>query len=271
MRLATRGSEEAALVRLSDWAGLVTGRTDTFNSLLALTVSQGPGTWGSPLRMTGNDRRDYFVKTLEGCPADAQLSLAAEQIVGRLGKLIGAPVCETSLIRIHEELAGSPPWLRGGLAHASLAVERADLRRPPLDNSRTKDDNRRRHAGVYALCDWCFSSDDQWLCDLDDDEATYSHDHGLYFPPVGSGYWTRDELVQNARNAHELGGSKAGLDRETIRTVADTLDAIDRTALVEVLRAVPASWPVSGEELEALGWFLEYRAPGVASRVRALV
>lgn len=49
------------------------------------------------------------------------------------------------------------------------------------------------------------------------------------------------------------------------------LEKINRDALVNILCGVPASWPVSNDDLEALGWFLEYRAPSVASRIRALV
>jgi hypothetical protein len=52
--------------------------------------------------------------------------------------------------------------------------------------------------------------------------------------------------------------------------VANALDTIKRESLVEALRSIPASWPVSDEDLEALGWFLEYRAPAVASWVRVL-
>jgi hypothetical protein len=52
--------------------------------------------------------------------------------------------------------------------------------------------------------------------------------------------------------------------------VANALEHVERESLVQVLRSIPASWPVSDEDLEALGWFLERRAPAVASRVRVL-
>jgi hypothetical protein len=264
------------LVLLSDWKGLVGGRTDSFDALMAITINAapGPGTWSGPLRVTASDGRDYFVKTLEACPQpDDRPSLAIEQIVSRVGRLIGAPVCETSLIRIPDQLAGWPTArgmpLASGLAHASLAIERADFRRPPLEE-RMSDDNQRRHVGVYALCDWCFSCDEQWLYDVDNGLAVYSHDHGLYFPPVGRGFWTRDELVANAALAHEWRDPRGGLSPQATQEVGDALDRISQAELVEVLQDIPASWPVSDDELEALGWFLEHRAPAVAGRVRAL-
>jgi hypothetical protein len=137
--------------------------------------------------------------------------------------------------------------------------------------SRSNDDNRRRHVGVYALYDWCFGADQQWLYDLDDDRALYSHDHGLYFPPPGSGSWTRDELVAHAREPHQLSDSPTDLAADAVEDVATAVEAVTRADLVKIMSSIPASWPVSNDDLEALGWFLEHRAAGVADRVRKLV
>lgn len=263
------------MVQLDEWSGLVRGRDDSFDALEAVIVTPLPQrTWSGPFRVTASDQQDYFVKALETCPPGQQASLAVEQIVSQVGKLIGAPVCDTSLIRIPASLAGWPPHAGGpaiqeGLAHASLAIEHADFRRPPLD-SRLSDDNARRHVGVYALCDWCFSTDEQWLYDLDDQRALYSHDHGLYFPPLGQGRWTPADLVAQADTPHAWGDPRKDLSATACNDIANALVDIERESLVQVLRSIPASWPVSNEDLEALGWFLEYRAPAVASRIRVL-
>jgi hypothetical protein len=135
---------------------------------------------------------------------------------------------------------------------------------------RPSDDNARRHVGVYALCDWCFSADEQWLYDLDDEQALYSHDHGLYFPPLGQGRWTRTDLVAQADAPHEWRDPRKDLSAAACHDVANALEHVERESLVQVLRSIPASWPVSDEDLEALGWFLERRAPAVASPVRVL-
>lgn len=270
-----RRETELKLAQLAEWSGLVSGRDDSFQALHAVILTPlPPGTFSGPFRATASDNRDYFVKALQMCPPGHEASLAVEQVVAQAGKLIGAPVCETSLIRIPAVLAGWTPQAGGaalqeGLAHASLAIEHADFRRPPID-SRLSDDNARRHVGVYALCDWCFSSDEQWLYDLDDDQALYSHDHGLYFPPAGSGYWTRADLVAHADKPHEWSDPRKDLSAAACQEVAATLEGISRDSIIQLLRSIPASWPVSDEDLEALGWFLEYRAPAVASRVRAL-
>jgi hypothetical protein len=271
--LMLSGTMGAELVQLADWSGLVHGRNDSLDTLQAITPTPVPPSWSGPFRVTASDQRDYFVKSLDTCPAGQQASLAIEQIVSQAGRLIGAPVCQTSLIRIPEDLAGWSPRpgvsLRAGIAHASLALDHADFRRPPLD-ARTNDDNTRRQVGVYALCDWCFSADEQWLYDLDDDQAIYSHDHGLYFPPEGQGLWTRADLVAQADTSHEWRDPQNGLSAAACEEVAKALDAVERDSLIRMLCTIPASWPVSDEDLDAVGWFLEHRAPSVASRVRAL-
>jgi hypothetical protein len=143
------------LVDLGDWSGLVHDRNDDFDSLYVVAPDPAGGSWGGPFRAVASDRRTYFVKSLQTCPQGQQASLAIEQITAQVGRLIGAPVCETSLIRIPAALvgwaprAGSPP-LQEGLAHASLALDHAEEHRPSL-TFRAKDDNSRRHVG-YMPC-----------------------------------------------------------------------------------------------------------------------
>lgn len=265
-----------ALVALDDWAGLVVDRNDDFASLYVVAPEAAGNTWSGPFRATANDRNSYFVKSLQTCPRGQEASLAVEQIVARVGELIGAPVCETSLIRIPAALAGTQlrhgfPPLQEGIAHASRALEHADEAGRPNLIDRAKDDNTRRHVGVYALYDWCFGSDPQWLYDRDNDRTTYSHDHGLYFPPHGMGGWTRQALIDHVGRANELRDARGGLSAEAVKGTALALEAVTRDDLVKVLCSIPRSWPVPDRDLEALGWFLEMRAPAVAARVRNLM
>ncbi|GAA1015967.1 hypothetical protein Aple_011150 [Acrocarpospora pleiomorpha] len=258
-----------------DWAGLVSGRTDDFDRLQAVAVLEpGRASWGSPFQALGSDGSDYFVKTLEGCSRDwARGALVAEYVVSQVGALIGAPVCPSSLIRIPEELCGYEVAkgliLKPGIGHASRTIRHADEQRDIL-NRRRRDDNRSRHVGLYALYDWCYGDDAQWLHDLNDDYAVYSHDHGLYFPP-NTGTISPDILRMAKDEPNELPDLRNGLSPESVSSVADALEKIEREALVNILCGVPASWPAADEELATLGWFLEYRATAVAARVRDLI
>ncbi|MEV4547037.1 HipA family kinase [Nonomuraea wenchangensis] len=234
------------------WSGLVRGRHDRFDELhvRALIGSAGQS-FASPFQVLASDGRRYFVKALGGCQEFARGSLAVEYVVAEAGRLIGAPVCESSLIRIPEIFADWPmPFgkLQPGIAHASAAIEQAVESRPALQH-RMQDDNRRRQVGLYALYDWCFGDDPQWLHDVGDDRSVYSHDHGLYLPPH-DGSIRAALLRQCVDEPNELADPADGLDPEAARRVSEALERIDRDALVKVVRGAPASWPVTDDVLE---------------------
>ena len=260
---------------LKDWSARVRQRTDDLVGVDLITPAPEAATsWGGPFRAVASDNREYFVKTLAACPPGRGSSLAVELIVARAGKLIGAPVCETSLVYIPDAFDG---WalrhdlcLKSGWAHGSLAIDRADDIRPEL-SARGRDNNKSRHVGIYALYNWCFGKDPQWLHDLNADRQIYSHDHGLYLPSDGTRAWTRDLLVYEADTPHPLPDPTDGLSLEAIDAYAKALEAVTREDLASILNTVPRSWPVSDTDLEDLGWFLEYRAPLVAEWMRSLI
>lgn len=262
------------MVDLNDWEGLVSARSDDFTSLtVSATVAPAGGSWSGPFRVVGSDGNDYFVKSLETCPTGEGASLAIEHVVAEVGRLIAAPVCATSLIRITSDFAGWEPRpgvpLAEGLAHASRALDHADEIRDVL-SARHQDDNRRRHAGVYALFDWCVGSDNQWLYDLDNDRAIYSHDHGLYLPPPGRAIIDAASLQAQVDVPNQLPDPADGLLPGAVEDVAQALERVTRADLAAVLNSVPAAWPVTDADLEALGWFLERRCTPVAERLRRL-
>lgn len=262
------------MVEQDDWRGLVYGRTDGSAEVSVQAFTPGPPipTFSSPFRVVGSDRLDYFVKSLDNCPAGMGATLAAEFVAAAAGRLINAPVVRTVLIEIPAALAGhelSPGRpMSAGLAHASQAMEHADEGRGQLA-ARSQDDNRVRHAGVYALFDWCYGSDQQWLYDIDDDRRIYSHDHGLYLP-YG---WMHDQdlLVAMVDDPHPLPDPPAGLSPVAVQETAERLEAVTRADLASILNRVPVSWPVTDQLLETLGWFLERRAPAAAARIRDLL
>jgi hypothetical protein len=131
-----------------------------------------------------------------------------------------------------------------------------------------EDDNPRRHAGVYAIWDWCWGGDDQWLYSAPEENRLYSHDHGHYLPDGPS--WTEQSLVNKVDEPWVSPRPTAGINASFLHEFADRLDAVTRLQLAEVLRAIPTDWDVTQPELEALGFFLERRAPAVAARLRGL-
>lgn len=260
----------AGAVERDAWQGIVSGRRTepTVNLRIQAALRQGGGSAGGPFLVVASDGRRWWAKT----PDHVGKATVTEYVVARAGALIGAPVCANSLIRIGVDIAGweySPGrTLSEGIGHAMLELEAAQEGRSRLEYRRD-DDNLRRHVGIYALSDWCWGGDLQWLYSLADMMTVYSHDHGWYLPPEGQD-WDAASLAAEVDTPHELTDPFPGARRADVEEFAQALERVNRSDLVAMLTAVPTSWPVADDELEALGWFLERRAPQVAVRLRRL-
>jgi hypothetical protein len=255
----------------SEWAGLVSGRTNATELRLTAVLGEPKATASSPFIGLAEDGQRWWIKAPQPQLAKA---LVTELIVGKLGALIGSPVCQVATIRIGPELL--PHDLRPGLPLSEgVGTATLDLRGTATEirgtlNRREDDDNSVRHAGIYALVDWCFGSDLQWLQLVDDDWKVFSHDHGWYLPPSGPD-WREADLIGTVDTAASIpGDSPSGLDSFELKRLATALDNVDRPQLATVLNHIPTEMPVTDHELECLGWFLETRAPAVAARLRAI-
>jgi hypothetical protein len=186
--------------------------------------------------------------------------------------LIKAPVCEAALVRIPAELAGhrlsTGRELREGIAHGSADLATAAYLRGTAPAHRERDDNSARHAYIFALYDWCWGDDGQWLHDTTADMMVFSHDHG-HFLPGGPG-WTAETLRAHVEHDHSLGAAPGGLNTVALKKAAEAIEQISRAKLAEALSSLPSSWPVTDTELETVGFFLERRAPMVAARLRSV-
>ena len=240
---------------------------------LVAPIGEPPGEGGSePLLMRDADGARWWVKLLNN--RQSPMVLVNEQIVARCGDLIGAPMCEVAIVEVPDALAGDLHGIRiePGLAHGSRDVPLTVNERRLAH--RTRDDNYRRHVGVYALHDWCWGRDSQWLYALEDDHKTYSHDHGHFFPDGPD--WNRniERTLEQINVPHELwkeiSASVAGIDAAEVRRMSERLSGVRSDELVGILSGIPESWPVSDADLEHIGFFLESRAPQVAKRLLAL-
>ncbi len=253
-----------------DWAGAVTSRSDLVPLSLTVCLQPSPGGGSGSFLGRASDGLNYFVKA----PNQAQGGkvLVTEFLVARLGAMIGAPICRGAVIEVPTALAGYQfqpnRELKAGIGHATALVPDAhEIRGAP--QRRSDDDNRRRSVGLFALYDWCWGGDEQYLHETSNEWRIYSHDHGWYFPPTGAD-WNEVELAAGVDVAHPLPGDIGGLDRSEIDEVAERLETINRESLATMLNEVPLAWHVSNSELETLGWFVGCRAAAVAARLRAI-
>lgn len=234
-------------------------------AILPLQASSA-GSAGSFL-VAADDGNRYWCKPLNN--RQSPRVPATEQIVGRLGALIDAPVCQVQLVSL-DGIVGfeftSGRSVEAGWAHGSLAVDPA-LEIRDLAN-RSEDDNRRRHAGIFALHDWLAGSDVQWLYATNEDNAYYSHDHGFY---LNGPNWTDLSLANAAQSDFGLSMDTAGLDPAELNRLADRLDALTAEEIETAISMIPSTWPVGEGELQAVADFAHARRAAVAARLRGLV
>lgn len=217
---------------------------------------------------SASDGREYWVKPLNNLQGTRVP--CTEQIVGRAAMLIGAPCCAVESVFIPRSIAG---WefrpnvrVERGFAHASAALG-AVVEQGGLPGERAADHNSVRHAGYLALYDWCWGGDPQGLLTLAENRAYYSHDHGWFLPPEGPS-WDEAALRASVEAAHELGGDDSGIDRAEVTRLISVLERMRRHDILSVVSSIPRSWPVTNEELECVGAFLECRSARVAQRLR---
>jgi hypothetical protein len=254
------------------WAGAIAGaRRDEAEVSIRAILGPAQPTSGSQAFPVSDENGDRWYVKAPNNPQGSQI-LVTEFIVSCVGTLIGAPVCVVRPIRIPPDFEGfqvqNGPMLATGIASASRAIADVVEMRPHLLH-RESDDNARRHAGAFAIFDWCWGDDQQWLIVESDEYRLYSHDHGFYLPPGGQ-HWTQDALLANVDIPHPLGEPPERLDVDELERLAQVLESLDRIDLQSILAGVPASWAVSDADLEALGRYLDDRAGGVAERMREL-
>lgn len=242
-----------------------TDEPDGVRAVLPLRASTG-GSAGSFLVIADNQRR-YWCKPVNNLQSSRVP--VTEQIVGRLGALLGAAVCEPALIRL-DGLAGYEfrpgHFVEPGWAHGSAAVDTV-LETRALDD-RAADDNRCRHAGFFVLHDWLAGSDAQWLYDTAADNMYFSHDHGFYLTGPD---WTAGSLASGVAEDFSLAGDATGLDPTEVGRLAEVLEALSKEDIDAEVSKLPASWPVTDEELAAVADFAEQRRGPVVARFRTLV
>jgi hypothetical protein len=240
---------------------------DAVRAVMPLRQSTAGGS-GS-FMVLGDDNERYWCKSLNNFQS-ARLPIT-EQIVARLGGLIDAPVCQCKLVVLDEIVGweirqGTGRLVEKGYAHGSRAVE------PTLETRemkfRSDDDNRRRHCGLYALCDWLYCGDLQWLRATDEDNAYYSHDHGFFLTGLD---WTRESLASCGAERGPITLNADQLDPDELGRLAGVLESLTLDEIETAISGLPTSWPVSDEELAAVAQFADMRKAPVAARIRSLV
>jgi hypothetical protein len=225
-----------------------------------VTTNSGSGTFLG----LASDGNKYWIKA----PNNPQGSrtLAAEVVVHGIGVLIGAPVRQTALIDIPDNMNwqyAPARRLKGGIGHASLNVEPAIVSDDWQEFSR-HDHNETRQAFILALWDLCMGGDPQWIHQPDHDYTIWSFDHGFWLG--GEGDWSAQSLRTT--------GIRPWVDLEFwvasahgLRDAARAVHKLERTSIATVTQGVPIEWGIAREELRELANLLYLRVEGVVERL----
>lgn len=217
-----------------------------------------------PVQVRGTDGNTYMVK---GC--ENERCTINEQIVGSLGRRIGAPVADITMVHVSRDLIAMNPEMRHvrpGPAHASLWLDGCSDREW---YTRTEDaENDGRHARLAVLFGWLVSNDPQAIYRNAEPRLVFSVDHGNFFP--GGPSWTITSLAAAAPPA--LDSDVMATCRPSRAAVKDAGTELRSVSDIDIANAValpPEECAIEFEERIALCEFVAARRDELAFTIAA--
>jgi hypothetical protein len=214
-----------------------------------------------PQKFICDDQLLYAVKFAQNAHGDGH-GIFSEQLVGRAGRLIGAPVPEVALVEVSAALAAEvaqDPQLgfvpQAGVHHASKWADN-HTDRQTVDHI---DSNRERFGALDVLYAWIFcAGDHQFIYSNEPTRDVLSVDHSAFLPSGPD--WTVQSVA---------GGAQAVQQDQVFAALA--LGSADRASAVQQLRRVmpeaiaklvsyaPDEWGVDLVAREAVASYLWFR------------
>jgi hypothetical protein len=145
-------------------------------------------TSSQPVLLACDDGSDYVVKGQQ-----AGRMIVTDQVVGRLGGAVLAPVAEITLIDVPAELINAEPemsHMRPGVSHGSRWL--ANCSDSKGFEQTTVPENRDRFARLALLYGWVIASDHQFIYENAEPRLVHSVDHGHFL--AGATNWTEETL-----------------------------------------------------------------------------
>ena len=214
--------------------------------------------------MDCDDGRRYVVKGRQ-----VGRALVADQVVGRLGDAIRAPVAEVGIVDVPAQLVAESPYLEPfepGVGHGSLFI-------PGCHDSRDvafayEQENEERFALLAVLYGWALADDRQFLYQKTPPRLVHSVDHGNFF--AGGPEWTIDTLATAPVAEPDTWiAIQAGTRGDALRAAIAQLRSVADAGIAEAVAAPPGAWGVSMDERVALAEYLAHRRDELLARLPA--
>jgi hypothetical protein len=201
-----------------------------------------------------DDGRRYVLKGRQ-----VMRPLIADQVVGRLGAVIAAPVPHVALVQVPSTLLTPGSFLehfQAGIAHGSEfipgCIDSYHIRH------RTEPGNPERFAALAVLYGWTDPEDRQYLYAKEAPHLVFSVDHGAFF--TGSSDWDVGSLrTSMSADVDQLVSIPADLSRSVIQSAVDRLNAATNEVIAEVVTDIPADWGITLDERVVLAQYLGNR------------
>lgn len=208
-----------------------------------------------PSRVLCDDDQEYVVKG-----RNAGRSTFNDQVVGRLGMAMDAPVGQVTLVSVSLDLILENIEMKDlvdGVAHGSRLIPRTSNAERLLYFE--VPENRSRFAALSLLYGWPQAEEDhQFIYGIEPPHLVYSVDHGDFFPR-GPG-WSLASLrrVEPAQPDRFIRfGCDLTLDE--LRAAAVRLERLDDQAIATAVAIPPDDWGVTVDERVGLALYLARR------------
>lgn len=248
---------------IDDWQKLLSSDPPEPDGIpRALTFLRRWNSYSHPALLTCDDGKKYVVKGKQ-----LGRTLVPDQIAGRLGRLIGAPVPEVGLVDVPKELIEAEDELRGmspGIGHASVLLEGVG-EKLGYDYTNTKQ-NRKRFASLAILFGWMVGGDQQFLYSDSEPHLVHSVDHG-HFLPGGPKWSIPSPPWAGPAEPDPKTVKQCSLTEAELHEAALSLLKTGRKHIAEAIVAIPSQWGVPIEEKVRLGAFLETRRKQLLSEL----
>ena len=217
-----------------------------------------------PALMACSDNHDYVVKWYM-----PSRMIVNDQIIGILGKALGAPVPEVSLVELVPDLIHADPALnhfRAGICHGSRFIKDVSENRENFNFTYVQE-NRTRFALLAVLYGLAFvAGDHQFLYKKQSPRLVYSHDHGHFFPKGPD--WTVESLDRAPKSTlDDTIIQKCDFTTTEITEALQPLQKVDNPCIAMAVAAPPEHWGLSLEERVALAIYLEKRRDSLLALV----
>lgn len=237
----------------TQWTSRLSVVPEFKSTVTARTFVKSFPTASRPVLFSCDDKRDYVVKGLNS----GRVAIN-EQVVGRLGEFLGAPVPEIVLVNVPPELVSLEPAIKHltpGIVHGSSFVGGCTDR---LGIAYVEEPrNRDRFARLAILYSWVGANDHQWIYEKSPPNSVWSVDHGHFFP--NGPEWRPEHLPQAVVAKIDGMFDACGLTLTEIKSAAAKLKEVDNETIAKVVGGIPTAWNFPITERVALARYLERR------------